>query len=54
MTRRQLPRGLYLLTPDEHDGERLLARTLPLLPFASCVQLRARACSMQRLTRKRW
>ncbi len=38
MTRRQLPRGLYLLTPDEHDGERLLARTLPLLPFASCVQ----------------
>ena len=42
MTRRQLPRGLYLLTPDEHDGERLLARTLPLLPFASCVQLRAK------------
>ena len=42
MTRRQLPRGLYLLTPDEHDGGRLLARTLPLLPFASCVQLRAK------------
>lgn len=42
MTRRRLPRGLYLLTPDEHDGERLLARTLPLLPFASCVQLRAK------------
>ncbi len=42
MTRRRLPRGMYLLTPDEHDGERLLARTLPLLPFASCVQLRAK------------
>lgn len=32
--------GLYLLTPDDPDGERLLARTLPLLPFASCLQLR--------------
>lgn len=47
MTRRQLPRGLYLLTPDEHDGERLLARTLPLLPFASCVQLRAKGLDRQ-------
>ena len=35
-----LERGLYLITPDEHDDERLLARTLPLLPFASCLQLR--------------
>ena len=33
-------RGLYLITPDERDGGRLLARTLPLLPFASCLQLR--------------
>ena len=32
--------GLYLITPDDPDGERLLARTLPLLPFASCLQLR--------------
>ena len=47
MTRRQLPRGLYLLTPDEHDGERLLARTLPLLPLASCVQLRAKGLDRQ-------
>ena len=47
MTRRQLPRGLYLLTPDEHDGERLLARTLPLLPFASCMQLRAKGLDRQ-------
>jgi thiamine-phosphate pyrophosphorylase len=36
----RLKRGLYLITPDEPDGERLLARTLPLLPFASCLQLR--------------
>jgi thiamine-phosphate pyrophosphorylase len=36
----RLKRGLYLITPDETDGERLLARTLPLLPFASCLQLR--------------
>lgn len=32
--------GLYLLTPDDPDGERLLARTLPVLGFASCLQLR--------------
>lgn len=32
--------GLYLITPDDPDGERLLARTLLLLPFASCLQLR--------------
>ena len=36
----RLQRGLYLITPDEPDGERLLARTFPLLPFASCLQLR--------------
>lgn len=32
--------GLYLITPDDPDGECLLARTLPVLPFASCLQLR--------------
>ena len=32
--------GLYLITPDDPDGDRLLARTLRLLPFASCLQLR--------------
>ena len=38
----RLHRGLYLITPDERDGERLIARTLPLLPFASCLQLRSK------------
>lgn len=37
-----LKRGLYLITPDERDGDRLLARTLPLLPLASCLQLRSK------------
>ncbi|GHC00429.1 thiamine phosphate synthase [Thermomonas carbonis] len=32
--------GLYLITPDDPDPARLLARTTPLLPFASCLQLR--------------
>lgn len=32
--------GLYLITPDDPDGDRLLARALPLLPYASCLQLR--------------
>lgn len=40
MTRHRLHRGLYLITPDEDDGARLLARSLPLLPYASCLQLR--------------
>jgi thiamine-phosphate pyrophosphorylase len=35
-----LQRGLYLVTPDEPDVDRLLARVVPLLPFASCLQLR--------------
>ena len=42
MRPRQLRRGLYLITPDERDPQRLLERTLPLLPFASCVQLRSK------------
>lgn len=40
MPSRRLQSGLYLITPDESDPQRLLARTLPLLPFASCLQLR--------------
>ena len=40
MPQRRLQRGLYLITPDERDGDRLLARTLPLLPVLSCLQLR--------------
>jgi thiamine-phosphate pyrophosphorylase len=32
--------GLYLITPDEADSTRLLARVVPLLPFASCLQYR--------------
>lgn len=40
MPRPTLQRGLYLITPDDPDPERLLARTRPLLPFASCLQLR--------------
>ena len=35
-----LKRGLYLITPDDPDPARLLARTTPLLAFASCLQLR--------------
>lgn len=37
-----LQRGLYLITPDERDPSRLLERTQPLLPFASCLQLRSK------------
>lgn len=49
MSRRKLAQGLYLITPDETDGDRLLARTLPLLPFASCVQLRAKSLAAETL-----
>lgn len=42
LQRTPLRRGLYLITPDEPDGARLLARTLPLLPFAACLQLRSK------------
>lgn len=37
------PRGLYLVTPDEGDSERLLARIAPLLPFATWLQYRNKA-----------
>lgn len=40
MSRACLPTGLYLITPDETDGGRLLARVAPLLPFTACVQYR--------------
>jgi thiamine-phosphate pyrophosphorylase len=39
------PRGLYLVTPDEPDTERLLARVAPLLPFATWLQYRNKAAS---------
>ena len=35
-----LRRGLYLITPEGHDAARLLDRVLPMLPHASCLQLR--------------
>lgn len=39
------PRGLYLVTPDEPDSERLLARVGPLLAYATWVQYRNKAAS---------
>lgn len=39
-SRALLSRGLYLITPDEPDSARLLARVAPVLPFASCLQYR--------------
>ena len=33
-------RGLYLITPDEADAERLRERVRPLLPYAACLQYR--------------
>lgn len=38
-----LRRGLYLITPDERDPTHLLERVTPLLPFAACLQLRAKS-----------
>ena len=40
-----MTRGLYLVTPDEPDSERLLARVLPLLPFATWLQYRNKAAT---------
>jgi thiamine-phosphate pyrophosphorylase len=37
------PRGLYLITPDEADTDRLLDRAAPLLPLATCLQYRNKA-----------
>ena len=39
---RPLRRGLYLITPDERDAARLVERIRPLLPYASCLQLRSK------------
>jgi thiamine-phosphate pyrophosphorylase len=36
-------RGLYLITPDDADTGRLLARVVPLLPHAACLQYRNKA-----------
>jgi thiamine-phosphate pyrophosphorylase len=38
--RAALRQGLYLITPDELDDARLLARVRPLLPHISCLQYR--------------
>ena len=35
-----LARGLYIITPDEADCDRLLSRTRPLLAYATCLQYR--------------
>jgi thiamine-phosphate pyrophosphorylase len=37
------PRGLYLLTPDDPDTDRLLARTAPLLQHVAWLQYRNKA-----------
>ena len=41
--RAQWPRGLYLVTPDEPDTARLLARVAPLLAHATWLQYRNKA-----------
>lgn len=43
MRRGLLSKGLYLITPDEADSARLLARVEPLLPFTACLQYRNKA-----------
>ncbi|MEO6155209.1 MAG: thiamine phosphate synthase [Thermomonas sp.] len=42
MRTQALQRGLYLITPDERDPQRLLERTKPLLAHVSCLQLRSK------------
>jgi thiamine-phosphate pyrophosphorylase len=44
--RGSLPRGLYLITPDESDSARLLARVAPLLPHVACLQYRNKTASV--------
>ena len=41
----QQARGLYLLTPDEIDTDRLLARTAPLMPYVAWLQYRNKRAS---------
>jgi thiamine-phosphate pyrophosphorylase len=38
-----LQKGLYLVTPDAREPARLRDRVAPLLPFASCLQLRCKS-----------
>jgi len=40
MPHNSLRGGLYLITPDLADTDLLLERVLPVVPFASCLQLR--------------
>ncbi|MGV8923734.1 MAG: thiamine phosphate synthase [Thermomonas sp.] len=49
MYTRPLRRGLYLITPDERDPIRLLERIKPVLPHASCLQLRSKVMDAARL-----
>lgn len=44
-----LRRGLYLITPDQEDPSHLLERVLPVLPFASCLQLRNKQLGVRAL-----
>jgi thiamine-phosphate pyrophosphorylase len=39
----KLQNGLYLITPDAREPVRLRERVLPLLPFATCLQLRCKS-----------
>lgn len=45
LRRSPLLRGLYLITPDEPDSTRLLARVVPLLPHVACLQYRNKTAS---------
>jgi len=43
LSRGPLTRGLYLITPDDADTDRLLARVVRVLTHASCLQYRNKA-----------
>lgn len=45
-------RGLYLITPDGDDSDALLARVLPVLPFARCLQYRNKHANDARMRRE--
>lgn len=49
LQRTPLESGLYLITPDERDPARLFERVAPLLPFAACLQLRAKSIDARAL-----
>ena len=44
--------GLYLITPEEEDDARLLARVEPVLPHATCLQYRNKRGSVARRRRQ--